>query len=137
METKFVLSKNHSGLKNFFVQCTLSVGQTRWLKFLSEYEFEIKHIKGNKNQVVGALSRIPHEVHVATINMCRNDLRDQIIEETNLNQQYSKAKETLQQENLQQKFDFYKLKEDGALMYKDKVYVPNSYELKGSAKGNS
>ena len=28
----------------------------RWLSFLSEYDFEIKHIKGKENEVVDALS---------------------------------------------------------------------------------
>jgi hypothetical protein len=34
------------GLKHLFGQPTLNVRQTRWLEFLSEYEFEIKYIKG-------------------------------------------------------------------------------------------
>jgi hypothetical protein len=44
-----------------------------------------------------------------------------------------KIKETLQQDNFQQKFNFYELKEDGILMYKEKVYVSNSNEMKNVA----
>jgi hypothetical protein len=43
-----------------------------------------KHIKGKKNQVVDALNKIAHEVHVAA---------------TNSDQHYLKIKETLQQGN--------------------------------------
>jgi hypothetical protein len=51
MGKKFEIRKNHCGLKRFFGQPTLNAIQTRWIEFLSEYDFEIKHIKGKKNQV--------------------------------------------------------------------------------------
>jgi hypothetical protein len=66
---KFELRTDHCGLKHLFGQPTLNARQTRWLKFLSEYDFEIKHIKGKENQVVDALNRRAHEMHIATINM--------------------------------------------------------------------
>jgi hypothetical protein len=36
------------------------------------------------------------------------------------------TKEKLQQSNLQQKIENYELREDGILMYRGRVYVPNS-----------
>jgi hypothetical protein len=45
----FELSTYHYGLNHLFGNPTLNSKQTRWLKFLSEYEFEIKHIKGEEN----------------------------------------------------------------------------------------
>ena len=36
----------------------------------------------------------------------------------------------LQQGNSQQKIEGYKLQEDGILLYKGRVYVPNSLELR-------
>jgi hypothetical protein len=53
----FELRTNHCGLKHLFGQPTLNARQTRWMEFLSEYEFEIKHIKGKENQVVDALNK--------------------------------------------------------------------------------
>ena len=44
-------------LKYMFDQQNLNVRQDRWLAFLSEYDFEIEHIKGKENKVVDALSR--------------------------------------------------------------------------------
>jgi hypothetical protein len=71
-------------------------------------------------------ARRAHEMHISTINMFNTDLKDKILEAANSDQQYLKIKETLQQGNLQQKFNYYELKEDGILMYKGKIYVPNS-----------
>jgi hypothetical protein len=79
MGNKFELRIYHYGLKHLFGQPTLNVRQTRWLEFLSEYDFEIKHIKEKENQVVDALNKRAHEVHVEAINMYKTDLKDQIV----------------------------------------------------------
>ena len=42
--------------------------QAIWLAFVSEYEFEIKHIKGKENIVADALSRQQHEMHSVLIS---------------------------------------------------------------------
>jgi hypothetical protein len=65
----FELRTYHYGLKHLFEQPQLNIKQTRWLEFLNEYEFEIKHIKDKENQVVDALRRRTHEMHIAAINM--------------------------------------------------------------------
>jgi hypothetical protein len=70
-------------------------------------------------------SRRVHEMHATTISMYISYLKDIILEVANSDQHYLQAKETLQQGNFQQKFKDYELKEDGVLMYKGKVYVPN------------
>jgi hypothetical protein len=44
MGKKFELMTDHSGLKYFFEHPTLNARQTRWLEFLNEYNFDIKHI---------------------------------------------------------------------------------------------
>jgi hypothetical protein len=119
----------HYGLKHLFGKPTINVKKIRWLEFLSEHDSEIKHIKGKENWVVDALNRRAHEVHISAINMFSIDLKDKIIEVENSDQQYLKIKETLQQRKLQQKFNYYDLKEDGILMYKGKMYVPNFGEL--------
>jgi hypothetical protein len=67
---KFEPRIDHCGLKHLFGQPTLNARQTRWLEFLSEYDFEIKHIKGKGNQVADTLSRRAHEVHILAISTC-------------------------------------------------------------------
>ena len=42
----FELRTNNSGMKYIFEQPTLNARKTRWLEFLSEYDFDITHIKG-------------------------------------------------------------------------------------------
>jgi len=52
----FELRTDHSGLKYLFGQTTLNSRQRRWLYFLSEHDFDIRHIKGKENNVVDALN---------------------------------------------------------------------------------
>ncbi|KAF8226829.1 hypothetical protein L208DRAFT_1299891 [Tricholoma matsutake] len=39
------------------MQCRLSARQTRWMEYLSQFDFDIQYIKGNLNKVVDALSQ--------------------------------------------------------------------------------
>jgi hypothetical protein len=48
MGKKFELRIDHIGLKYHFEQPTLNSRKTRWMEFLSEYDFDIKHIKGRR-----------------------------------------------------------------------------------------
>ena len=54
MGRRFELKIDHCGLKYLFDQPTLIARQARWLEFLCEFEFEIKHIKGKENRVADA-----------------------------------------------------------------------------------
>ena len=75
----FELRIYHCGLKYLFDQPTLNARQARWLKFLCEFDFEIKHIKGKENKVVDALSRKVQEMHVAYHSICQSKLRQHIV----------------------------------------------------------
>jgi hypothetical protein len=46
MEKRFELRTDHNGMKYLFGQPSLNARQSRWLEFLFDYEFDIKHIKG-------------------------------------------------------------------------------------------
>jgi hypothetical protein len=65
----FELRTNHSGMKYFFGEPSLNFKQRRLLDFLSDYDFNIEHIKGKENKVVDALSRRVDEMHATTIIM--------------------------------------------------------------------
>jgi hypothetical protein len=130
MGKRFELTTHHNGLKYLFDQPTLNARQRRWLEFLSEYEFDIKHIKGKENKMVDALSIRVHEFHATTISMYQSDLKHRILEAVKLDFQYKELEEKLQQGNLQQKNEEYKLDNDEILMYRGILYVPNSQELK-------
>ena len=88
MGKRFDLRIEHNGLKYLFDQPTLNARQSRWLEFLSEYDFDIKHIKWKENKVVDALNRRVHEMHATTINTYQSDLKDRITEPTESDLQY-------------------------------------------------
>jgi hypothetical protein len=84
MGRRFELRIDHNGLKYLFDQTTLNARQSRWLEFLCEYDFEIKHIKGKENKVADALSRRVHELHATTISMYQTDIKSIILEAANV-----------------------------------------------------
>jgi hypothetical protein len=137
MGRRVELKKDHCGLKHLFGQPTLNVRQTKWLEFLSKYDFGIKHIKGKENQVTDALSRRAHEMHISIISVFSTNLKHRILGVANSDRQYVKIKETLQQHNLQRKFNYYELKKDGILMYKGKICVKFKRAEKYSIEGNA
>ena len=100
------------------------------MELLCEYDFDIKHIKGKKNKVADALSRKMHAMHVATIITSTSDFKDKIIETSVIDELYQQVKEGLKQQKIPQKFDKYKFKENGILMHRDRVYVPNVLDIR-------
>jgi hypothetical protein len=126
MGRKFELRKDHSGMKYLFEKPTLNDRQTIWLEFLSEYKFDIKHIKGKENKLADAINRRVHKMHATTISMYRIDLKYKIIEVVTIDQHYVQVKEILHHNDMQQKCKDYKLEEDGILLFQNIVYVLNS-----------
>ena len=61
-----------------FDQTNLNVRKARWLAFLSEFHFELKHIKGKENNVVDALSRQTHMIYEVTFSQIDADLDERI-----------------------------------------------------------
>ena len=83
--------------------------QARWLAFLNEYDFEIKHIKGKKNKVVGALSKNAITSFIAAISSYKTELEDKLEEGIKLHIDYQSLKEKLTQnisENLITDYSF-------------------------------
>ena len=100
------------------------------MEFLSEYEFDINHIKGKENKFVDALSRRVHIMHATVVSMHQSDLKRRILDGLATDQHYLQVKENLQQGDVQQKIKEYEIKEDKLLMHKNRIYVPSSRELR-------
>jgi hypothetical protein len=100
------------------------------MEFLSEYDFDIKHIKGKENKVVDSLSRRVHLMHAIAISVHQLDLKRIILDGLITDQHYLQVKENLQQGDVQQKIKEYEIKEEGSLMHKNRIYVPSSRELR-------
>jgi hypothetical protein len=128
--TIFVLMTDHSGLRYLFDLPKLNVIQARWMTLLSEFDFEIKHIKGKENRVVDALS----------ISMKVVLLVDVRASETGIKERFKSAQETyaffktatsyLKQEPTGLKYEGYQMLNDGLLTYKGKLYIHNCDDLK-------
>ena len=97
MGRRFELRTDHFGLKYLFDQPTLNARQARWLNFLCEFDFEIKHIKGKQKKVADALSRKVQEMHVASISIFQLELRQQIVNHVPEDELYAQVTDKLQQ----------------------------------------
>ena len=78
MGRKFLLKTDNMSLKYLFDQPDMNTRQVRWLAFLSEYHFELKHIKGNEKKVVDALSRQTDMIYEVTLSQTDVDLHEKI-----------------------------------------------------------
>ena len=64
-------------------------------------------------------------MHVASISTFQSELSQQIVNHVVEDELYSQVKDKLQQENLENKYEGYKLEEYGLLTYKNIIYIPN------------
>jgi hypothetical protein len=88
--------------------------------------------------VADALSRKVHELHDAAISMYRTEMKDRILEAANTDLQYKGLVEKLQQCEEPQPNESYTLGDDGLLLYKNRVYVPNVSRIEaGNSKGDA
>jgi hypothetical protein len=88
MGRRFELRTDNNGMKYLFDQPTLNTTQRRWLEFICEYDFDIKHIKGKESKVVYALNMRVHELHATTISMYQTNIKSIILEVAYTNLQY-------------------------------------------------
>ena len=51
LRKKFLLLTDNTYVKHLFTHLGLNSRQARWMAFLSEFDFEVKHIKGKENRV--------------------------------------------------------------------------------------
>ena len=85
---KFILMTDNKGLKYLLDQPNLNARQARWLDFLSDYDFEIQHIKGKENKVADALSRNASLNFATAISTYTTDLDEQLKEEIEQDENY-------------------------------------------------
>jgi hypothetical protein len=75
---KFVLMTDHCGLRYLFDQPKLNARQARWMALLSEFDLEIKHVKGKENKVADALSRSMKTIHLAAVSTCETNVKERV-----------------------------------------------------------
>ena len=92
---KIMLLTNNSGVKFLFSQSDLNSRQARWLAFLSEFDFEVRHIKVKENKVVNALSKRVHGLFEINISRTESDLEQRIKVAGNNDENYTRTMEKL------------------------------------------
>lgn len=132
---------DHNGLRYLFDQSNINATQATWLATLSEFDFEIRYIKGNENQVRDALIKKAQVNHIATVSSYGIELQDRILQVGQQDDKYMVIMHMLQQSTStgvgigagtgtgDQDAD-YRLTVDGLVMFRDRIYVPNFNELK-------
>lgn len=75
----FILMSDDIGFKYLFDQSNLNARKSIWLATITEFNFEIRYIKGNENRVTYALSRKVQVNHLTTMSYYGIDLEDHII----------------------------------------------------------
>ena len=130
IERKIILMTDNKGLNNMLDQPNLNARQARWLAFLSEYDFEIQHIKGKENKVADALSKNRKLNFTAAISTYKTDLEEQLEEGIGQDDNYRKLQEKVRENLIESLSTSYSLSEKGLLLYKDRLYIPNVPKIK-------
>ena len=73
-----MLLTDNSGVKFLFSQLDLNTKQARWLAFLSEFDFEVRHINGKEKKVANALSIRSHGIFEINISREERDIEQRI-----------------------------------------------------------
>ena len=69
----FKILTDHVALTYIQSSATVSRRNVRWLEFLSQFSFEIEHLKGKGNTFAHALSRVLGAEHVNSLHICSLD----------------------------------------------------------------
>ena len=104
-------------LKYLFDQHNLNVRQARWLDFLSEYDFDIKHINRKENKVVDALSKNARMNFIAAISSYKIELDDKLEEWIKMDKEYQNLKEKVSDNESENLKTDYSLNEKGLMLY--------------------
>jgi hypothetical protein len=130
MGRRFVLMNDHCGLRHLFDQPKISARQARWMDLLSEFDFEIKHIKAKENRVVDALRRSVKMIHLAAMSTCKTDVRERVWNEQETYAFFKTVISYLKQEPTGLKYEGYQMLDEGLLTYRNRLYILSCDDLK-------
>ena len=101
----------------------MNARRARWMEFLSEFNFEIKHVKGKENMLANVLSR---RMHLLIVILCKSDLKGRILKDSSKDEVFLQIEEVVQERNNDGKYVDYKLDEGECLVDKGRLYIPNA-----------
>jgi hypothetical protein len=100
------------------------------MALLSEFDFEIKHIKGKENKVVDALSRSMKTIQLAAMSTCETNVRERVKNAQETYTFFQTVTSYLEQEPAGLKYEGYQMLYGGLLTYINRLYIPNCDNLK-------
>ena len=100
MGRKFLLKMDNMSLKYLFEQLNLNFRQAIWLDFLSEYHFELNHIKGKESKIADAFSRGTHMIYEVTWSQTDAYLHERIRVENKVDLFYVEILKKFQEDGL-------------------------------------
>jgi hypothetical protein len=100
------------------------------MALLSEFDFEIKHIKGKENKVADALSRSMEKIHLTTVSTCETNVRERVKNAQETDTFFQTVTLYLEQEPTGIKYEGYHMIDGGLLTYKNRLYIPDCDDLK-------
>jgi hypothetical protein len=127
---RFILMTDHSGLRYFFDEPKLNSRQDRWMVLLSEFDFEIKHIKGKENTMVGSLSISMKVIHLEVVRTYESEVKKRVKSAQETYAFSNIMKSYLEQHPRRMKYEDYQLLNDDMLTYEGRLYIPNCNDLR-------
>ena len=70
---RILILTDHVALTYIQSSATVSRRNARWLEFLSQFTFDIEHIKGRENIIADALSRVPGVETISSMKICNKN----------------------------------------------------------------
>nr|GEV70358.1 putative reverse transcriptase domain-containing protein [Tanacetum cinerariifolium] len=126
--TKSVIYTDHKSLQHIFSQKELNMRQRRWIELFSDYDYEIHYHPRKENVVDDALTRKERvkPKRVRSMNMTlQSSNNDRILTA----QKEASDESTRLQKGLD---EMIKLRNDGALYYLDRIWVPLKSDVRTS-----
>ena len=104
--------------------------KARWMAFLNNFDFEVRHIKGKENKVAYALSRRTHEVYEIIMSQPKSNLMDKVKTTSTHDDKYTKPCSEIKSNEVNLKGTDFKFDQKGLLWFKDRMYMPKNLEIK-------
>lgn len=121
MGKKFLLFTDNSGVKYLFSQPNLNARKSMWLAFLSEFDFEVRHIKGKENNVAYDLSRRVHGLFEINIRREKSDPEPRIRTTGINNENYTKIMTELKNSTVNSDKPDLSIDKNGLLRFKNRL----------------
>ena len=120
---KVLLMTDQCGLQYLFDQPKLNARQSRWMALLSEFDFEIKNIKGKENRVVDALSKSMKTIHLVVVRTFETNVRERLKNAQETYRFFQTVTSYLEKEPTGIKYEGYQMIDGGLLTYKNRLYI--------------